>query len=52
MKLTAIIEIEPDGGYSAEVAELPGCVTEGDTLEELKDNLREATEGWIETKRE
>ena len=52
MILTAIIEKEPDGGYSAEIAELPGCITEGDTIEELKANLREAAEGWLETARE
>lgn len=52
MILTAIIEKEPDGGYSAEIAELPGCITEGDTLEELKANLREAAEGWLEVARE
>ena len=52
MILTAIIEREPDGGFSAEIAELPGCITEGDTLEELKANLREAAEGWLETARE
>ena len=52
MKLTAIVEKEPDGGYSAEIAELPGCITEADTLEELKANLKEAAEGWLEAARE
>ena len=52
MKLTAIVEKEPDGGYSAEIAELPGCITEADTLEELKVNLKEAAEGWLEAARE
>jgi predicted RNase H-like HicB family nuclease len=52
MRLTAIIEKEPDRGFSAEIVELPGCVTEGETLEELKANLRETAEGWVETVRE
>ena len=52
MKLIAIIEREPDGGYSAEIPALPGCVTEGGTLEELKANLIEAAVLWLETAQE
>jgi len=48
MKLVAVVEMEPDGGFSAEIPALPGCVTQGDTLEELKANLIEAAEGWLE----
>ena len=33
---------EPDTGYLAECLELPGCVAQGETLEELKRNTREA----------
>ena len=33
---------EPDTGYWAECLELPGCVAQGETLEELKRNIREA----------
>ncbi len=47
MKIEAIIH-EEDGGYWAEVPAFPGCVTEGDTEEELLTNLREAIEGWLE----
>jgi predicted RNase H-like HicB family nuclease len=35
---------EPEGGYSVEVPELPGCFTEGDTFEEALANAREAIE--------
>ena len=52
MKLIAIVEKEPDGGYSAEIPALPGCVTEGGTLEELKANLIEAAVLWLETAQE
>lgn len=46
--LTALIHPEPDvGGYSAEVPFLPGCYTEGETLDEVRANLREAAEGWL-----
>ena len=44
-----------DGGYVAEVLELPGCVSQGETPEDAYRNLREAMTGWIkaslETKR-
>ena len=47
-ELTAIIRAEPEaGGFSAEVPALPGCFTQGETLEEVRANLREATEGWL-----
>jgi predicted RNase H-like HicB family nuclease len=45
--LTAIVRSEEGGGFSAEVPALPGCFTEGETLEELRENLREAAEGWL-----
>lgn len=46
--LTALIHAEPEaGGYSAEVPALPGCYTQGETLEEVQANLREAAEGWL-----
>jgi antitoxin HicB len=36
-----------EGGYWAEFPDLPGCVTEGDTLKETLDNAQEALSGWI-----
>ncbi len=47
MKLKAIIHKGDEGGFWAEVPALPGCVTQGDTMEELQTNLREAIEGWL-----
>ena len=48
--LTALVHPEPEvGGYSAEVPALPGCYTQGETLEEIQVNLREAAEGWLGT---
>lgn len=38
-----------EGGYTVEVPDLPGCVSEGDTLEEAKTNIEEAIELYIET---
>ena len=46
--LTAIVRPEPDaGGYSAFIPALPGCHTQGETLDEVRANLREAAEGWL-----
>ena len=36
-----------EGGFWAEVPALPGCVTQGETTEELERNLQEAIEGWL-----
>ena len=47
MKVKAIIHEAQEGGYWAQVPALPGCVTQGDTVEEVTSNLREAIEGWL-----
>ncbi len=47
MKVRVIIHPAEEGGYWAEVPALPGCVTEGDTREELMANLREALQGLL-----
>ncbi|MGB8169814.1 MAG: type II toxin-antitoxin system HicB family antitoxin [Chthoniobacteraceae bacterium] len=47
MTIKAVVHREEDGGYWAEVPALPGCLTQGDTLDELTANLREAIEGWL-----
>jgi predicted RNase H-like HicB family nuclease len=47
MKVKAIIHEAEEGGFWAEVPALPGCVTQGDTEEEVTSNLREAVELWL-----
>ncbi len=48
VNLTAIVRPEPDaGGFSASIPALPGCHTQGETLDEVRANLREAAEGWL-----
>ncbi|WNZ29556.1 MAG: type II toxin-antitoxin system HicB family antitoxin [Candidatus Bathyarchaeota archaeon] len=50
MKEVDIVIIEDEtGGYVALVPALPGCHTQGDTLEELMDNAREAIDLYLET---
>ena len=47
MNLKAIIHEAEEGGYWAEVPALPGCFTQGDTMDEVTANIREAVEGWL-----
>ena len=51
MSLTAVFMQVPEG-YIAFVEELPGANTQGDTLEEARENLREAVELVLEANRE
>ena len=46
MKIQVIIHEEADG-YWAEVPAIPGCVSQGDSFEELLPNLYEAIEGCL-----
>ena len=48
MKIRAIIHPAEEGGYWAEVPALPGCITEGDTMEEVVANLQDAIAGWLD----
>jgi predicted RNase H-like HicB family nuclease len=45
--VTAVVHPEKVGGFSAEVPALPGCYTQGETIDEVEANLREAIEGWF-----
>jgi antitoxin HicB len=40
---------EDEGGYTAIIPDLPGCMTQGETLEEVVMNIDEARQLWIET---
>jgi len=47
MKLTVVVHEADEGGYWAEVPAIPGCTTQGETFEELLNNLYEAVEGCL-----
>ena len=47
MKIKAVIHEAKEGGYWAEVPAIPGCVSQGETFEELLQNLYEAIEGCL-----
>jgi predicted RNase H-like HicB family nuclease len=51
-KYAVVIHPEPSGGFWGEVPALPGCYSEGETVEELLRNIREAISGVLETMRE
>jgi len=52
MNLTVILEREPEGGYSAHIPGLRGCLSQGETREEALANIREALELWLESQAE
>ena len=52
MKLTAVFNPEEDGGYTAYIEEIPGVNTQGNNLEDTKNNLLEALEMVVEVRRE
>lgn len=43
-----VVHEEPEGGFWAEVPALPGCYSQGETIDELKANVREAIERVLE----
>lgn len=47
MRIKVIIHEAEEGGYWAEVPSIPGCATQGETFEELLQNLYEAIEGCL-----
>jgi predicted RNase H-like HicB family nuclease len=52
LTLTTILEEAEEGGYVGYVAELPGANTQGETLEEVRENLSEAVELILNSNRE
>ncbi len=47
MRIKVIVHEAEEGGFWAEVPEIPGCATEGDTKDELLRNLHEAIKGCL-----
>ncbi len=47
LKYTARIKRNSDGSYFAEIEELPGCMTEADTKEDVLKMLEDAKEAWL-----
>jgi predicted RNase H-like HicB family nuclease len=51
MRYTVIFEAQPEGGYHASCPALPGCHSEGDTLDQAVENIREAITVYLESLR-
>lgn len=52
MKFKVVVHPELEGGFWGEVPALPGCYSQGETVEQLLVNLREAALGYLEVMRE
>jgi predicted RNase H-like HicB family nuclease len=52
LKLKVLVRPENNGGYSVSVPALPGCHSEGETLDEALANIREAADLWLEVAEE
>lgn len=48
MKLKVVLEPSDEGGYTIYVPSLPGCISEGETIEEALANIQEAIELYLE----
>ncbi len=47
MKIKVVVHEAEEGGYWGEVPTLPGCASQGETVDELLENLHEAIEGYL-----
>jgi antitoxin HicB len=47
-----VLEQQPDGGYTVYVPDLPGCISEGETPEEVIKMIRDAMAGYLAVRRE
>jgi len=45
--LRVLIHAADEGGFWAEVPALPGCASHGETVDEVRTNVRDAIEGWL-----
>lgn len=50
MKFSLIVEKDEDGRYVVECTDLPGCMSEGETLKEAIDNIHEAIIGCLSSR--
>ena len=47
MRIRVVVHKAEEGGFWAEVPSIPGCATQGETMEEIEANVREAIEGCL-----
>ncbi len=51
MRQVVIYPDTEDGGWVAEVPSLPGCISQGETMEETIENVRDAIKTWVDGSR-
>jgi len=47
IKLKVVLESQEEGGYTVYVPSLPGCISQGETIEEAMKNIKEATDLYL-----
>lgn len=47
MRIKVVLEPSDEGGYTVYVPSLPGCISEGDTMKEAIDNIKEAMQLYL-----
>jgi predicted RNase H-like HicB family nuclease len=52
MKYVYVIEKAPDGSFSAYVPDLPGCTTSGDSIDDVRQSIKDAVDSYIDSLRE
>lgn len=52
MRYKVVVEPQEEGGYTVYAPALPGCVSQGETIEEALFNIREAIEVYLESLKE
>jgi len=48
MRFKVVLEPSDEGGFTVYIPSLPGCISEGETVEEALQNIREAAELYLE----
>ena len=48
MEIKIVLEPQEEGGYTVFVPSLPGCISQGETVEESLENIKEAIQLWLE----
>jgi predicted RNase H-like HicB family nuclease len=49
MNVKIVVHEAEEGGFWAEVPALPGCASQGETMDDLLANMREAIQAWLDT---
>ena len=50
MEIKIVLEEQDEGGFTVYVPSLPGCISQGETMEEALRNIKEAIELYLDTK--